>query len=200
MPASTTRSMCTAPQRAGCCGSSPAACASASPSRCSTGSCSRARSSTTRSTTARSSCSGRATLVGDDEKREALHAFTEQLAPALGRGAAADGEGAEGDLDPLAAARRGLGEGAERAARGRAGGLDLPVWAGVVPVHLAAEPTEYSWCTACTTGASSARRTRIRSLPMSGASRVVRRSRDAAAPGRDSRPHGDRLSIAGTAG
>ena len=30
-------------------------------------------------------------------------------------------------------------------AGGRAGGLDLPVWAGVVPVHLAAEPSEYDW-------------------------------------------------------
>jgi hypothetical protein len=23
--------------------------------------------------------------------------------------------------------------------------LDLPVWAGVVPIHLAAEPSEYNW-------------------------------------------------------
>ena len=70
---------------------------------------------------------GSATIVEDDEKREALHAFTEHVAP--GRWAEArqpTDAGAESDLDPLAAADRGLGEGAHRPARGRSGGPRLP--------------------------------------------------------------------------
>ena len=66
---------------------------------------------------------GTATLVDGDEKREALRALTEQLAP--GRWDEArqpTDEGAEGDVDPLAAARRGVGEGADGRRGGRARG------------------------------------------------------------------------------
>ena len=89
---------------------------------------------------------GTATLVDGDEKRDALHALTEQLAP--GRWDEArqpTATGAEGDVDPRRCRSTRPPRRCERAARGRARGRGSAVWAGVVPVHLAAEPSEYDW-------------------------------------------------------
>jgi nitroimidazol reductase NimA-like FMN-containing flavoprotein (pyridoxamine 5'-phosphate oxidase superfamily) len=89
---------------------------------------------------------GTATLVADDEKREALRALTEQLAP--GRWDEAR-QPTDKELKatwilslPLDEASAKLRTGAEE---DEPEDLDLPVWAGVVPVHLAAEPSEYEW-------------------------------------------------------
>ena len=62
---------------------------------------------------------GTATPVVDpDEKYAVLEAFTEKLLPGpLRRRAAADPQGAEGDERAVAAARRGVGQGARRRAR-----------------------------------------------------------------------------------
>ena len=66
---------------------------------------------------------GRATAVAEpEEKLRALEAFSDRLLP--GRWADVrppTAHGAEGDRDPAAAARRGVGEGARRAAEGRRG-------------------------------------------------------------------------------
>ena len=89
---------------------------------------------------------GTATLVGDDEKREALRALTEQLAP--GRWDEAR-QPTDKELKatwilslPLDETSAKVRTGAEE---DEPEDLDLPVWAGVVPVHLAAEPSEYDW-------------------------------------------------------
>jgi nitroimidazol reductase NimA-like FMN-containing flavoprotein (pyridoxamine 5'-phosphate oxidase superfamily) len=89
---------------------------------------------------------GRATLVEDDEKPAALRALTEQLAP--GRWDEARQPTAT-ELKATWILSLPLDE---ASAKVRAGpevdepeDLDLPVWAGVVPVHLAAEPSEYDW-------------------------------------------------------
>ena len=89
---------------------------------------------------------GTATLVGDDEKREALHALTEQLAP--GRW----DEARQPTAKELKATWILTLPIDEASAKVRTGGPedepedeDLPVWAGVVPVHLAAEGSEYDW-------------------------------------------------------
>jgi nitroimidazol reductase NimA-like FMN-containing flavoprotein (pyridoxamine 5'-phosphate oxidase superfamily) len=89
---------------------------------------------------------GTATLVADDEKREALRALTEQLAP--GRWDEAR-QPTDKELKatwilslPLDEASAKLRTGAEE---DEPEDRDLPVWAGVVPVHLAAEPSEYEW-------------------------------------------------------
>jgi uncharacterized protein len=89
---------------------------------------------------------GRAVLVDAREKREALHALTEQLAP--GRWDEAR-QPTEQELKatwilalPLDEASAKVRTGAEEDEPEDAG---LPVWAGVVPVHLAAEPSEYEW-------------------------------------------------------
>ena len=89
---------------------------------------------------------GTATLVGDDEKREALRALTEQLAP--GRWDEAR-QPTDTELKatwilslPLDETSAKVRTGAEE---DEPEDLDLPVWAGVVPVHLAAEPSEYDW-------------------------------------------------------
>ncbi len=120
-PGSATASTFTARPPAGPSAPWQAGSRSARRSPSSTGSSSPDRSSTTRSTTAASSCSAprpRSTKRG--EKLAALEALTEKLLPgSLGRRPAAEREGAEGDRDPLAAARRGLGEGASRAAERR---------------------------------------------------------------------------------
>ncbi len=79
------------------------------------------------------------------EARGAAGAHRAARAGPLGRGAAADREGAEGDVDPLAPDRRGVREGAQGPPEDDPEDEDLPVWAGVVPVHLAAEPSEYDW-------------------------------------------------------
>ncbi len=89
---------------------------------------------------------GTATLVDDAEKREALRALTEQLAP--GRWDEARQPTAK-ELKATSILSLPLDE---TSAKVRTGAeedepedLDLPVWAGVVPVHLAAEPSEYDW-------------------------------------------------------
>jgi nitroimidazol reductase NimA-like FMN-containing flavoprotein (pyridoxamine 5'-phosphate oxidase superfamily) len=89
---------------------------------------------------------GTATLVADGEKREALRALTEQLAP--GRWDEAR-QPTDKELKatwilslPLDEASAKLRTGAEE---DEPEDRDLPVWAGVVPVHLAAEPSEYEW-------------------------------------------------------
>ena len=89
---------------------------------------------------------GTATLVDGAEKREALRALTEQLAP--GRWDEAR-QPTDTELKatwilslPLDETSAKVRTGAEE---DEPEDLDLPVWAGVVPVHLAAEPSEYDW-------------------------------------------------------
>lgn len=89
---------------------------------------------------------GTATLVEGDEKVEALRAFTEHVAP--GRW-----DEARRPTDKELKATWILSLPLDEAsAKVRAGGpeeepedVDLPVWSGVVPVHLAAEPSEWDW-------------------------------------------------------
>lgn len=89
---------------------------------------------------------GTARVVPDEEKREALHALTNQLVP--GRW-----DEARQPTDQELKATWILALPIEEAsAKVRTGGpedepedLDLPVYAGVVPVHLAAERSEYAW-------------------------------------------------------
>jgi uncharacterized protein len=89
---------------------------------------------------------GTARVVPDEEKREALRALTDQLVP--GRW-----EEARQPTDQELKATWILALPIEEAsAKVRTGGpedepedLDLPVYAGVVPVHLAAEPGGYPW-------------------------------------------------------
>jgi uncharacterized protein len=90
---------------------------------------------------------GTPTLVEDvGEKREALHAFTDHIAP--GRW-----EEARKPTDQELKATWILSVPLDEAsAKIRTGppedepeDVDLPVWAGVVPIHLAAGPSEYDW-------------------------------------------------------
>jgi nitroimidazol reductase NimA-like FMN-containing flavoprotein (pyridoxamine 5'-phosphate oxidase superfamily) len=89
---------------------------------------------------------GTATLVEGDEKPEALRALTEQLAP--GRWDESR-RPTEQELKATWILSLPIDEGS---AKVRTGGpedepedVDLPFYAGVVPVHLAAEPGEYDW-------------------------------------------------------
>jgi nitroimidazol reductase NimA-like FMN-containing flavoprotein (pyridoxamine 5'-phosphate oxidase superfamily) len=89
---------------------------------------------------------GTATLVDGDEKRNALHALAEQLAP--GRWDEAR-QPTQKELKATSILSLRLDE---ASAKVRSGGPEddpedeeLPVWAGVVPVHLAAEPSAYDW-------------------------------------------------------
>jgi nitroimidazol reductase NimA-like FMN-containing flavoprotein (pyridoxamine 5'-phosphate oxidase superfamily) len=89
---------------------------------------------------------GTATLVDGDEKRAALHALTEQLAP--GRW----DEARQPTAKELKATWILSVPIEEVSAKVRNGppeddpeDEELPVWAGVVPVHLAAETSEYDW-------------------------------------------------------
>ena len=89
---------------------------------------------------------GTAALVEGDEKLEALRAFTEHVAP--GRWDEARQPTAL-ELKATWILSLPLDE---SSAKVRAGGPeeepgdeDLPVWSGVVPVHLAAGPSEYDW-------------------------------------------------------
>jgi nitroimidazol reductase NimA-like FMN-containing flavoprotein (pyridoxamine 5'-phosphate oxidase superfamily) len=89
---------------------------------------------------------GTATLVEGDDKREALRALTEQLAPGRWDEARQPTEQELKatwilwlPLDEASAKVRSGPEEDDEADR------DLPVWAGVVPVHLAAEPSGYDW-------------------------------------------------------
>ena len=89
---------------------------------------------------------GTATRLPDEEKEAALHALTEQLAP--GRWDEARAPTAQElkatwilclPIDEASAKVREGGPQDEPEDEG------LPVWAGVVPVHLAAEQADYDW-------------------------------------------------------
>jgi uncharacterized protein len=89
---------------------------------------------------------GTATLVDGAEKVDALRAFTEHVAP--GRWDEARQPTAQ-ELKATWILSLPLDQ---SSAKVRTGGpeeepedVDLPVWSGVVPVHLAAEPAEYDW-------------------------------------------------------
>jgi nitroimidazol reductase NimA-like FMN-containing flavoprotein (pyridoxamine 5'-phosphate oxidase superfamily) len=89
---------------------------------------------------------GTARVVPDEEKREALRALTNQLAP--GRWDEAR-QPTEQELKATWILALPI---EEASAKVRSGGpeddpedQDLPVYAGVVPVHLAAEPSDYEW-------------------------------------------------------
>jgi len=89
---------------------------------------------------------GTATNVEGDEKAAALQAFTEHVAP--GRWDEAR-QPTEQELKATWILSLPL---TEASAKVRSGppeddpeDLDFPVWSGVVPVHLAAEPSEYAW-------------------------------------------------------
>jgi uncharacterized protein len=89
---------------------------------------------------------GRAMLVEGDEKREALHALAEQLAP--GRWDEARQPTAK-ELKATSILSLPLDEASAKVRTGEPEDdpedLELPVWSGVVPVHLAAEASEYNW-------------------------------------------------------
>jgi nitroimidazol reductase NimA-like FMN-containing flavoprotein (pyridoxamine 5'-phosphate oxidase superfamily) len=89
---------------------------------------------------------GTATRVPDDEKEAALHALTEQLTP--GRWDEVRAPTAQ-ELKATWILALPIDE---ASAKVREGGPeeepedeDLPVWHGVVPVHLAAGPSAYNW-------------------------------------------------------
>jgi nitroimidazol reductase NimA-like FMN-containing flavoprotein (pyridoxamine 5'-phosphate oxidase superfamily) len=89
---------------------------------------------------------GSATLVEEDEKLHAIHALAEQLAP--GRWDEAR-QPSQQELKATSIVSLPLDEASAKVRTGREEDdeedLDLPVWAGVVPVYLAAEPGEYDW-------------------------------------------------------
>jgi nitroimidazol reductase NimA-like FMN-containing flavoprotein (pyridoxamine 5'-phosphate oxidase superfamily) len=90
---------------------------------------------------------GTPSLVEDvDEKREALRAFTEHVAP--GRWDEAR-RPTDQELKATWILSVPLDEASAKVRTGPpeddAEDMDLPVWAGVVPIHLAAEPSEYDW-------------------------------------------------------
>jgi nitroimidazol reductase NimA-like FMN-containing flavoprotein (pyridoxamine 5'-phosphate oxidase superfamily) len=89
---------------------------------------------------------GTARAVPDEQKRDALHALTERLAP--GRW----DEVRQPTAQELKATSILALPIEEASAKVRVGGPEdepedehLPIWAGVVPVFLAAEPSEYDW-------------------------------------------------------
>ena len=89
---------------------------------------------------------GTATLVEGEEKLTALRALTEQLAP--GRWDEAR-QPTDTELKATWILSLPLDEASAKVRTGpeedEPEDLDLPVWAGVVTVHLAAEPSEYDW-------------------------------------------------------
>jgi nitroimidazol reductase NimA-like FMN-containing flavoprotein (pyridoxamine 5'-phosphate oxidase superfamily) len=89
---------------------------------------------------------GTATLVEDDEKLAALHALTEQLAPGRWKEARRP---TTAELKATWILSLPIEEVSAKVRNGppedEPEDEDLPVWAGVVPVHLAAEPSEYDW-------------------------------------------------------
>jgi nitroimidazol reductase NimA-like FMN-containing flavoprotein (pyridoxamine 5'-phosphate oxidase superfamily) len=90
---------------------------------------------------------GTPTLVEDvTEKREALRAFTEHVAP--GRWEEAR-QPTDQELKATWILSVPLDEASAKVRTGppedEPEDMDLPVWAGVVPIHLAAEPSEYDW-------------------------------------------------------
>jgi uncharacterized protein len=89
---------------------------------------------------------GTATVVDGDEKAAALRAFTEHVAPGRWE------EARQPTPTELKATWILSLPIDEASAKVRVGppeeepeDVDLPVWSGVVPVHLAAEPSEYDW-------------------------------------------------------
>lgn len=89
---------------------------------------------------------GQARLVEGEEKVEALRAFTEHVAP--GRWEEAR-QPTPPELKATAILALPL---TEASAKVRSGppeeepeDVDLPVWSGVVPIHLAVGPSEYDW-------------------------------------------------------
>ena len=89
---------------------------------------------------------GAATPVAEAEKRDALRSLTEHVAP--GRWAEAREPTAQ-ELKATSILWLPLDE---SSAKIRSGGPidepedeELPVWSGVVPVHLAVEPSDYDW-------------------------------------------------------
>jgi hypothetical protein len=89
---------------------------------------------------------GEAQLVEGDEKREALRAFVEHVAPGrwdeARRPTAQELKATRILWLPLTEASAKLREGPPK---DEPEDEDLPVWAGVLPVHLAVEPSEYEW-------------------------------------------------------
>jgi nitroimidazol reductase NimA-like FMN-containing flavoprotein (pyridoxamine 5'-phosphate oxidase superfamily) len=89
---------------------------------------------------------GQATPIADDEKLAALHALTEQLAP--GRWEEARQPTAQ-ELKATWILSLPIEEASAKVRNGppedEPEDEHLPVWAGVVPVHLAAEPSDYDW-------------------------------------------------------
>jgi nitroimidazol reductase NimA-like FMN-containing flavoprotein (pyridoxamine 5'-phosphate oxidase superfamily) len=89
---------------------------------------------------------GTATRVPDEEKEQALRALTEQLAPGRwdeARTPTSQELKATWILSlPLDEASAKLREGGPE---DEPEDVDLPVWAGVVPTHLAAGPSGYNW-------------------------------------------------------
>ncbi|MDX6465460.1 MAG: uncharacterized protein QOI27_500 [Gaiellaceae bacterium] len=90
---------------------------------------------------------GTPTLVEElEEKREALRAFTEHIAP--GRWEEAR-QPTDQELKATWILSVPLDEASAKVRTGppedEPEDLELPVWAGVVPIHLAAEPSEYDW-------------------------------------------------------
>jgi len=89
---------------------------------------------------------GTATLVEEDEKLHAIRALAEQVAP--GRWDEAR-QPSQQELKATSIVSLPLDEASAKVRTGREEDdeedLDLPVWAGVVPVYLAAEPGEYDW-------------------------------------------------------
>jgi nitroimidazol reductase NimA-like FMN-containing flavoprotein (pyridoxamine 5'-phosphate oxidase superfamily) len=90
---------------------------------------------------------GTPSLVEDvDEKREALRAFTEHVAPGRWEEARRP---TDQELKATWILSVPLDEASAKVRTGPpeddAEDMDLPVWAGVVPIHLAAEPSEYDW-------------------------------------------------------
>jgi hypothetical protein len=89
---------------------------------------------------------GTAAAVEGDEKRTALRALTEQLAP--GRWEEAR-EPTDIELKATAILSLPLDEASAKVRSGpeedEPEDRDLPVWAGVVPVHLTAEDSGYDW-------------------------------------------------------
>jgi uncharacterized protein len=81
-----------------------------------------------------------------DDKRAALHALTEQLAP--GRWDEARPP-TEQELKATSILALPIDEASAKVRTGpeedEPEDVDLPVWSGVVPVHLAAAPSEYAW-------------------------------------------------------
>lgn len=89
---------------------------------------------------------GTATRVPDEEKEEALRLLTEQLAP--GRWEEARRPTSQ-ELKATWILALPIEEASAKVRTGppeeEPGDEELPVWSGVVPVHLAAGPSEYDW-------------------------------------------------------